>query len=133
MLMVKFGHTKKSQMFLVLAGNVLAFLCALLDIEIRQPTSPNAFGNALKHKAMQVNEHGLECPISWDKIPDDHYWIATDWDGITCSFKSKPEFLNDASWFGEEPSWGAFVDSLEVPIDASKCLWRRPKISHDAG
>jgi hypothetical protein len=78
------------------------------------------------------NEHGLECPISWDKIPNEHNWIAADFDGITCSFESKPEFDNGC-WFTQEVSIWGFNECFNPPADASKCLWKRPKANPNAG
>jgi hypothetical protein len=77
------------------------------------------------------NEYGLECPISWDKIHDDHHWIAIDWDGTVCSFQLEPKF-NNGYWIDQKDSLLEFIECLEYLIHhPSECLWKRPKTQNE--
>lgn len=74
---------------------------------------------------MQVNEHGLECPISWDKVHSDHDWATVEYNGLVYSYEFEPHY-NGRVWiprsFNFEPQ-----GVTTQPTDASKCLWKRPK------
>jgi hypothetical protein len=109
------------------------------------------------------NEHNLECPVNWENIPIEFNYITlehvTDYDfGISCIFiqqhKKRPILSIEnkvVSWDSQD---GESVNSIhknierskyeslcnhingssdEYGIDFSECIWRRPKIAHDAG
>jgi hypothetical protein len=80
----------------------------------------------LLKKHLMENEYGLECPISWEDVPADKNWIATDKSGETFAFAQRPRFSGGTTWFpSENDAW--FCEKVSPPEDPCLCLWQRPK------
>ena len=83
------------------------------------------------------NEHELECPIDWNKINSEFDWVAIDENGYVYAYPDKPSFIRLSGgigigeWMPESGQYSLITESLipnYKPVDATKCLWRRPKI-----
>jgi hypothetical protein len=73
-----------------------------------------------------INEHGLECPIDWDKSPSHYKWTAVDTDGEIWSYANKPKISSSPRWQAVDYRFW-FRYKIDPPADFKKCLWERPK------
>jgi len=90
---------------------------------------------------MDINEHGLICPVNWDKQPFYCNWIAVDKNGDCYAYENKPEVFQDIRWIANRtPKRGRnatclgdvfwFLFKVKPPTDFTQCLWQRPKTTH---
>jgi hypothetical protein len=70
------------------------------------------------------NEHGLECPVSWEEIDPDFNWVALDWNGDICAYAERP--LLSRAWHAATFRCKR-LKTTEPLKDYSLCLWKRPK------
>jgi hypothetical protein len=85
---------------------------------------------------MDINEHGIECPVSWQDVHWYYKWLAIDADGEVWAYKNKP-ISKGQTWRSKDYYFG-FLGKKSLPIDFTKCLWQRPEsigilIGKDAG
>ena len=81
------------------------------------------------------NQHGIECPVSFDTIPEQYNWVAVETNGGVFAYKEKPVFFRTENinkiWSHASGlligSNTKFIRFVENPDDASLCLWERPK------
>ena len=78
------------------------------------------------------NEHGLICPVDWEKQPSHCNWIAVDENGDCYAYENKPEILPEYRWLAVDDVFWFLCEvdppeDLEPPADFTLCLWKRPK------
>jgi hypothetical protein len=71
------------------------------------------------------NEHGLECPVSWNEIASHLHWIAIDANGTIYAHCERP-ILGDATWEMAKCCF-TFICKAAPPDNFTQCLWQRPK------
>jgi hypothetical protein len=71
------------------------------------------------------NEHGLKCPLDWDKLPSHYKWLGVNTGGEIFAYENKPRCL-DYTWQSIGINFW-FLGTTDSPADFKKCLWKRPK------
>lgn len=108
--------------------------------EVKLKTSSEFQGDL--HLNMK-NQHELECPVDWDKIDLEFNWVAIDENGDLYAYPNKPYYTtfkggkilpSSGMWVTKNGDYSLVTNSLipnYKPVDATKCLWHRPKSENE--